>query len=189
MDIAGKRPRDDASFFAFDNDHTFKVDNRSDPFIGDPRHDRRKDDRSHGNAHRALIPLMRGPTYADEDNVARFLCALTHEAAGKPEGLEAACEATLSAMPAKTTVPLHCLSYILFSLSSFLLCSSRPPSPFFYFIFSISFFTSLIIAFLLHLSFLFVFPCPRPLYKDHSFGRRTCGAVGIGKRELANEGG
>jgi hypothetical protein len=34
-----------------------------------------------------------------------------------------------------------------------------------------------------------VFPCPHPSYKDHSFGRRTCGAVGIGKRELANEGG
>ena len=160
VDAAGKRPREEASFFSFDKEHALRVDKRTGPFIGDTRFDKRKDDRTHDNPHRALIPLMLGPTHAEKENVARFLYALTHEAVGKPEDLESACEAILSRMSTNTTVSLHRLSYILFYLPSFLLCCSRPPlpSPFFYFIFTVSFVTSLLIALPLPLSFLFVIP-------------------------------
>ena len=54
--------------------------------------------------HRALVPFIEAPTYADAEVISQFLCALSNKGGGKPQELESACAALLSAAPAKTPV-------------------------------------------------------------------------------------
>jgi hypothetical protein len=56
LDGAEVRRRLEASSFAFDERHAFRVDKRSDPHVADPRFDRRKDDRTQDAKKRASWP-------------------------------------------------------------------------------------------------------------------------------------